>query len=99
MMPMPEDRARPAWNSPAAAALLGALLSSFATWTTDRVTQAATTGSTAARIELLEAREREMETRFVSKDEFSQFSSRMADMQADLRDIKQSLEAADRKRR
>jgi hypothetical protein len=75
------------FTGPIAAAVISALLGVLGGMTADRVA----IGSSEARIEILEARQHDMETRYVSKDEFSQFLGQIADMKQDLRDIKDSL--------
>lgn len=82
---------KPIWNSPVAAAILAAVLSAFATITADRVATAATAGSISARVELLESREHDLETRYPTKDEFAQLEARITDLKTDLREIEQTL--------
>jgi hypothetical protein len=84
---------RPIWNSPVAGAVVAAFLAAFGTYCTERATSAGTTGAMAARIEVLEAREHDIENRYVTKDEFEQFLAQIADMKGDLREIKESLSA------
>jgi hypothetical protein len=75
------------FTGPIAAALISALLGVLGGMAADRVA----IGSSEARIQILEAREHDMETRFVSKDEFQQFLAQIADIKQDLRDIKGTL--------
>jgi hypothetical protein len=51
---------RPIWNSPVAATLVGALLGTFGTITTFRVTQADVNGQNTARIEALQGQVADM---------------------------------------
>lgn len=74
-------------TGPIGAAVLSGLIGLFSGMTADRVA----IGNSTARIEMLEARQRDMETRYVSKDQFDQFLAEIADMKQDLRDIKDSL--------
>jgi hypothetical protein len=92
---------RPLWNGPVAATLIGALIGTFGTLTTFRVSQADVNGGNAARIEALSKKLDDTNARlgdFVSKDAFTQFEGQVADIKQDIRDIKESL-AGDRTRR
>jgi hypothetical protein len=96
-----QQPARPIWTSPVAATLIGALLGTFGTLTTFRVSQADVNGGNAARIEALSRKIDDTNSRlgeFVSKDAFAQFQGQVADIKQDIRDIKDTL-AADRTRR